>query len=97
MTALHRRRLLALLATCALIATTAQYAAHDLGARGHSHEHCDLCVHLAGSAGSRAAPLPPLATATTWVYVAQALPPRRTFFFPRGARLARAPPPLAPG
>ncbi len=71
--ALRRNRLVALLVACALIACTAVYSAHDLGDRSHEHEHCDLCVHFSGSAGSpahakvvgkpvlvvRTAPIPP--------------------------------------
>jgi hypothetical protein len=51
---LRRNRLVALVATCALIVCSAVYAAHGLGDRGHEHEHCDLCVHFSGSAGSPA-------------------------------------------
>jgi hypothetical protein len=51
---LRRNRLVALVATCALIACSAVYAAHGLGDRAHEHEHCDLCVHFSGSAGSPA-------------------------------------------
>ncbi|MBV9343921.1 MAG: hypothetical protein JO341_13610 [Gammaproteobacteria bacterium] len=92
MTALQRRRLLALLCACALIATTALYAGHGFEARGHGHGHCDLCVHLAGSAGSRAAPQPAPLQATTSRYAARSLPAPRTQSSPLGAHLARAPP-----
>ena len=51
---LRRNRLVALVATCALIACSAVFAAHGLADRGHEHEHCDLCVHFSGSAGSPA-------------------------------------------
>jgi hypothetical protein len=44
----------ALAATCALIVCSAVYSAHGLGDRAHEHEHCDLCVHFSGSAGSPA-------------------------------------------
>jgi len=50
----YRPRLIALLASCALIACTLLFAVHGLGDRAHEHEHCDLCVHLSGSAGSPA-------------------------------------------
>ncbi len=56
MHALRRRRWVALCAALALILCTALYSAHGLGDRAHEHEHCDLCVHLGGNAGS-AAPL----------------------------------------
>ncbi len=49
---LRRNRLVALVATCALIVCSAVYASHGLSDRGHEHEHCDLCVHFSGSAGS---------------------------------------------
>jgi hypothetical protein len=45
---------MALVATCALIVCSAVYASHGLGDGGHEHEHCDLCVHFSGSAGSPA-------------------------------------------
>ncbi len=45
---------MALVATCALIVCSAVYASHGLTDRGHEHEHCDLCVHFSGSAGSPA-------------------------------------------
>jgi hypothetical protein len=44
----------ALVATCALIVCSAVYASHGLNDRGHEHEHCDLCAHFSGSAGSPA-------------------------------------------
>jgi len=47
-------RLVAVFATFALIVCTALYSAHGLGDRAHEHEHCDLCVHLGGSAGAPA-------------------------------------------
>ena len=51
---LRRNRLVALVATCALIVCSAVFSAHGLGDRAHEHEHCDLCVHFSGSAGSPA-------------------------------------------
>jgi hypothetical protein len=51
---LTRNRLVALLAAVMLIACSALYSAHGLSDRAHEHEHCDLCVHLSGSAGSPA-------------------------------------------
>ena len=54
MHALRRRQWVALFATLALIQCTALYSAHGLGDRAHEHEHCDLCVHLGGNAGSPA-------------------------------------------
>ena len=50
----RRNRLVALVAACALIVCSAVYSAHGLNDRGHEHEHCDLCVHFSGSAGSPA-------------------------------------------
>ena len=51
---LARNRLIAWVATCALIVSAAVYAAHGLADRDHEHTHCDLCVHLSGTAGSAA-------------------------------------------
>jgi hypothetical protein len=51
---LHRNRLIALVAACALIACAAVYSAHGFDDRAHGHSHCDLCVHFSGSAGSAA-------------------------------------------
>lgn len=50
----HRNAWVAYAATVALILCGALYAAHGLGDRAHEHEHCDLCVHLGGSAASPA-------------------------------------------
>ena len=50
----RRNQLVALCAAFALIVCAAVYSAHGLGDRGHEHEHCDLCVHFSGSAGSPA-------------------------------------------
>ena len=51
---LRSNRLVALLASCALIVCSAVYSAHSIGDRAHEHAHCDLCLHLSGSAGSPA-------------------------------------------
>ena len=51
---LARHRLVALVAACALAVSAAVYAAHGLADRDHGHTHCDLCVHLSGTAGSPA-------------------------------------------
>jgi hypothetical protein len=51
---LTRHRLVALVAACALAVSAAVYAAHGLADRNHEHTHCDLCVHLSGTAGSPA-------------------------------------------
>jgi hypothetical protein len=51
---LARHRLVALVAACALAVSAAVYAAHGLADRNHEHTHCDLCVHLSGTAGSAA-------------------------------------------
>jgi hypothetical protein len=50
----RRNRLVAFVATFALIVCSAVYSSHALGDRGHEHVHCDLCVHFSGSAGSPA-------------------------------------------
>jgi hypothetical protein len=50
----RRNQLVAIFATLALIVCAAIYSAHGLGDRAHEHEHCDLCVHLSGSAGAPA-------------------------------------------
>ena len=50
--AFRRKRLLALVAACTLIACSAMYSAHGLGDRSHEHGHCDVCVHFSGSGGS---------------------------------------------
>lgn len=50
----RRNRLVALVAALTLIVCSAVFSAHGFGDRGHEHEHCDLCVHFSGSAGSPA-------------------------------------------
>ena len=50
----RRNQLVAIFATLALIVCAAVYSAHGLGDRAHEHEHCDLCVHFSGSAGTPA-------------------------------------------
>jgi hypothetical protein len=50
----HRNRLVAFVAAIALMAMSAVYSAHGLGdllSQQHA-AHCDLCVHLSGTAGS---------------------------------------------
>ncbi|MBS0578370.1 MAG: hypothetical protein JSR36_03800 [Proteobacteria bacterium] len=88
----RRNRLVALLAACALIACSAVYASHGLGDRGHEHEHCDLCVHFSGSAGSPAqvkvAAKPLLVLRAIFLPPPLLLPNRS----PVGANLARGPP-----
>ena len=91
--ALTRNRLVAFLAAMMLIACSAVYSAHGLSDRAHEHEHCDLCVHLSGSAGSPAqvkvvskAVLAVRAFALP-AYVLRALP------VPSGLHLPRGPPP----
>jgi hypothetical protein len=88
----RRHQLIALLAAVALLFCGVLYAGHGLGDRSHEHEHCDLCVHLAGTAGTPAAakavgrPAP-----VAWVAAAPAaqgvLPS-----YPTGLYLSRAPP-----
>jgi hypothetical protein len=88
-----RNSLVAYVAALALILCAALYSAHGLGAGGgHEHEHCDLCVHLSGSASSPAAAKivgkPPL--------VARVAPERAALLLPRrsplGEHLPRGPP-----
>lgn len=52
--ALTRRFLLTLVVAIALIATSAMCSRHDLGNPLHDQGHCDLCSHLASTAGSPA-------------------------------------------
>ena len=88
----RRNRLVAVLAACALIACSAVYASHGLSDRGHEHEHCDLCVHFSGSAGSPAqakvAGKPVLVVRTILTPALPLLPSRS----PVGANFARGPP-----
>jgi hypothetical protein len=52
-----RRYVTALIAAIALIAVSALHSRHDLGNRLHEQQgHCDLCLHLSGTAGSPACP-----------------------------------------
>ena len=93
---LRRNRLVALVATCALIVCSAVYAAHGLGDRGHEHEHCDLCVHFSGSAG---APAQAQVLGKTLLVVRAALVPPSTLVpAPTAARAhrPRGPPLLKP-
>jgi hypothetical protein len=89
---LRRNQLVALLAALALACCAALYAAHGLGDRGHEHEHCDLCVHLSGSAGTSASPQvlghPVLVAHVAAIALPPALPER----FPPGLSLPRGPP-----
>jgi hypothetical protein len=89
---LARNRLIAWVAACALIVSAAVYAAHGLADRDHEHTHCDLCVHLGGTAGS-----PPLAAVIgkpLLISHAPHLPQgvRLAARAPRGAHGARGPP-----
>jgi hypothetical protein len=92
---LRRNRLIALVAACALIACAAVYSAHGLDDRAHEHSHCDLCVHLSGTAGA------PLAAAVIGkpVLVIRAQPARAALLLPTrsplGAHLPRGPPQLS--
>src|SRR5579862_338509 len=89
---LRRNRLIALVAACALIACAAVYSAHGFDDRSHAHSHCDLCVHLSGTAGAPAAAAvtgkPVLAVGTLAAPAALLLPTRS----PLGAHLPRGPP-----
>ena len=89
----RRNRLVALVAACALIVCSAVYSAHGLSDRGHEHEHCDLCVHFSGSAGSPAQAKVAVKSALVVRAILvrpQILLPVRS---PVGAHLPRGPPP----
>jgi hypothetical protein len=89
----RRNRLVALLAACALVVCGAVYAAHGLSDRGHEHEHCDLCVHFSGSAGSPAQAKvagKPVLVVRAILARPQLLIPLRS---PSRAHLPRGPPP----
>ena len=89
---LGRNRLVALIASCALIACAALYSAHSIGERGHEHTHCDLCVHFSGSAGSQA-PAKVVGKPVLVVRVAPAYPRLHLIArSPLGAHLPRGPP-----
>ena len=92
----RRNQLVALFAAIALIVCTAVYSAHGLGDRAHEHEHCDLCVHLSGSAGSPAQVKvegrPPFVARVPAAMRATLLSTRP----PLGLSLARGPPPTSP-
>ncbi len=89
---LARNRLIALIASCALIACAAMYSAHAIGDRTHGHSHCDLCVHFSGSAGSPAQ----AKVVGKPVLVVRVAPAHRSFHLiarsPLGAHLPRGPP-----
>ncbi|HEY6926505.1 MAG TPA: hypothetical protein VI653_23680 [Steroidobacteraceae bacterium] len=53
-TRLRRNRLVALIAAITLIVGLCAYSAHGFLDRVHENGHCDLCVHLSGTAGSAA-------------------------------------------
>jgi len=53
-TRLRRNRLVAFIAALTLIIGLCAYSAHGFGDRVHENGHCDLCIHLSGSAGSPA-------------------------------------------
>jgi hypothetical protein len=53
-TRLLRIRLVAFIAAITLIVALGAYSAHGFGDRVHDNGHCDLCVHLSGTAGSPA-------------------------------------------
>ena len=91
---LQRRRWVAVFAALALILCTAMYSAHGLSDRAHGHEHCDLCVHLSGSAGTPAQ-LQVVSKPLLAVH-AQPLPESvvRALRSPLGAHLPRGPPVL---
>jgi hypothetical protein len=89
---LRRNQLVALLAALALACCAALYAAHGLGDRGHEHEHCDLCVHLGGSASTHAAPQATGHAVLVARLAAIALPPALPERFPPGLSLPRGPP-----
>jgi hypothetical protein len=53
-TRFRRNRLIAVIAAIALIAAASLYSSHGVSDRIHRTTHCDLCVHLGGTAGSPA-------------------------------------------
>ncbi|HYL71878.1 MAG TPA: hypothetical protein VEY89_11310 [Candidatus Dormibacteraeota bacterium] len=89
---LARHRLVALVAACALAVSAAVYAAHGLADRDHAHTHCDLCVHLSGTAGTPA--LLAVLGKPLLVLTAVRVPPgvRLVASSPRGPHSARGPP-----
>jgi hypothetical protein len=92
---LHRNRLLALVAACALVVCAAAYSAHGFSDRAHENSHCDLCVHFSGSAGSQAQPK----VLGKPVLVSRVAPSRREIVLPTrspvGNHLPRGPPLLS--
>jgi hypothetical protein len=92
---LRRNRLIALVAAGVLIVCAAVYSAHGFADRAHEHSHCDLCVHLSGTAGAPAA----AAVIGKPVRVIRALPAPAALLLPTrsrlGAHLPRGPPLLS--
>jgi hypothetical protein len=88
----RRNRLVAFVATIALIAAAGVYSAHGFGDRVHDNVHCDLCVHFSGTAGSpvhaAAAGKPVLVVRAPLARPQSILPVRRK----AGTHLPRAPP-----
>lgn len=52
MSSTRRNRLVALVAAFTLVLGLWAYSAHGFADRVHENGHCDLCVHLSGTAGS---------------------------------------------
>jgi hypothetical protein len=50
----RRNRLIAIIAAFTLIVALGAFSAHGFGGGGHDNDHCDLCVHFSGTAGSPA-------------------------------------------
>ena len=50
----RRNRLVAIIAALTLIVALSAFSAHGFGSGGHDNDHCDLCVHFSGTAGSPA-------------------------------------------
>lgn len=87
--------MLVLCAAIALIAATSLYARHALDRPDHAHEHCDLCLHLGGTAGTPSSPAiagkPVLATHAVRV-ASEVTPAQRRI---AGLHLPRGPPRLS--
>lgn len=87
------RYLLVLCAAIALITATGMYSRHALDRPNHNHEHCDLCLHLGGAAGTPSSLTipgkPVLATTGVTLRRSITVPQRRI----AGLHLPRGPPP----
>ena len=91
---LRRNRLVALVATIALIAAASVYSAHGFSDRMHDDTHCGVCLQFSGTAG----PHVHSAVAGTPVLVVRVSIPRAQSILPArrrvGTNLPRGPPVL---